>query len=184
LELAARARATDDLPGDLPTSLDTDLLAETPPSSFPNGCHIAEVEVDPETGAVEVARYTVVDDFGTLVNPALVEGQVHGGIVQGIGQVLMELARYDAEGQFLSGSLTAYAVPRAVHIPTIDFASHPVPAATNPLGVKGCGEAGVTGALPAVMSALLDALAPHGVTHLNMPATPETVWRAIDGADG
>ena len=179
LDLAAKVRAIDDLADGLPDSLDTALVVDGPPSSFPNGCHIAEVEVDPETGTVELVRYTVVDDFGTLINPALVEGQIHGGIAQGIGQTLSEMTRYDADGQFLSGSFMDYAVPRADQIPDIAFASNPVPATTNPLGVKGCGEAGVTGAMSAVMNAVIDALAAHGVTHLDMPATPQSVWAAL-----
>jgi aerobic carbon-monoxide dehydrogenase large subunit len=184
LELAARTRSATGLPDTLPTSLDVAEIADVPPPTFPNGCHIAEVEVDPETGVSRTVAYTAVDDFGTLVNPALVEGQLHGGVVQGIGQALFEEARYSTDGALLTGSFMDYALPRADQTPpTIDFASHPVPATTNTLGVKGCGEASITGALPAVMNALLDALAPHGVTHLNMPATPETVWRAINGEE-
>ena len=182
LELAARVRQTTDLPPDLPESLDTALVAEGPPSAFPNGCHIAEVEIDPETGAIELKRYTALDDFGTLVNPMLVEGQVHGGVAQGIGQALLEQAVYDASGQLLTGSFMDYALPRADDVPPIAVGFHPVPATTNPLGVKGCGEAGVTGALPAVMNAVLDALAAHGITHLDMPATPEKIWSALHRA--
>ena len=185
LELAARARSADKLPDGMPSSLDVAEIADAPPPTFPNGCHIAEVEIDPETGVTRIIAYTVVDDFGTLVNPGLVEGQLHGGVVQGIGQVLCEEVRHDESGALITGSFMDYALPRADQTPpTITFASHPVPATTNPLGVKGCGEASVTGALPAVMNAILDALAPHGVTDLNMPATPETVWRAIQAAGG
>lgn len=183
MELARRAREASDLPDDLPANLDASLIADTGPSSYPNGCHVCELEVDPETGAVEIASYVVVDDFGTLVNPMLVEGQVHGGVVQGIGQALMEQAVYDSEGQLLSGSFMDYAMPRADQVPDFGFASHPVPATTNALGVKGCGEAGVTGALPAVMNALVDALAEFGVTHIDMPATPERIWSALRAAD-
>ncbi|HEX6112477.1 MAG TPA: molybdopterin cofactor-binding domain-containing protein, partial [Geminicoccaceae bacterium] len=182
LDLAAKVRGAADLPPDLPKSLDAALVSESPPSAFPNGCHVAEIEVDPETGAVRLDRYTAVDDFGTLVNPMLAEGQVHGGIAQGIGQALLEHAAYDPEGQLLAGSFMDYALPRADAIPPIDVGFHPVPATSNPLGVKGCGEAGVTGALPAVMNAVLDALATCGVRHVDMPATPERIWRALQAA--
>jgi aerobic carbon-monoxide dehydrogenase large subunit len=147
-------------------------VTDSPPSAFPNGCHVAEVEIDPDTGLVEIARYVAVDDFGTLINPMLAEGQVHGGVVQGIGQALMERTVYDGAGQLLSGSFMDYALARADPVPPIEVAFHPVPARSNPLGVKGCGEAGVTGALPAVMNAVLDALAERGVTRFDMPATP------------
>jgi carbon-monoxide dehydrogenase large subunit len=183
LDLATRVRAANDLPDDLPASLDAALISESPPSAFPNGCHVAEVEVDPETGEVRADRYTALDDFGNLVNPMLAEGQVHGGVAQGIGQALLEHAVYDRAGQLLAGSFMDYALPRAQTVPPIEVGFHPVAATTNPLGVKGCGEAGVTGALPAVMNAVLDALATQGVRHLDMPATPERVWRALRAAD-
>ena len=151
--------------------------------SFPNGCHVCELEVDEETGHIDILRYTVVDDFGTLVNPMLVEGQVHGGTVQGIGQALYEGCVYDdSSGQLLTGSFMDYCLPRAADIPAIDFSANEIPCLNNPLGAKGCGEAGATGATPAVISALLDALAPMGVDHIDMPATPERVWRAIRSA--
>jgi carbon-monoxide dehydrogenase large subunit len=152
------------------------------PSAFPNGCHVAEVEVDPETGVVEVVRYDSVNDFGTIVNPLLVEGQVHGGVAQGIGQALLENPVYDENGQPLAGSYMDYAVPRAGDLPMIGFASHPVPAKTNILGVKGCGEAGCAGAMPAVINAVLDALRPLGVRRVDMPATRQAVWEAISRA--
>ena len=182
LDLAARVRRATDLPADLPDGLDVALASESPPSAFPNGCHVAEVEIDPETGNVRLDRYTAVDDFGTLVNPMLAEGQVHGGVAQGIGQALLEHAVYDREGQLLAGSFLDYALPRADTVPPIAVGFHPVPATTNPLGVKGCGEAGVTGALPAVMNAVIDALAARGVRHLDMPATSERIWRALQRA--
>jgi aerobic carbon-monoxide dehydrogenase large subunit len=178
LELAARAR-TADLPPDVPDSLDVALISDTPPSSFPNGCHIAELEIDPETGMTALQRYTAVDDFGVLVNPMLATGQVHGGIAQGIGQALMEATVYDRSGQLVSGSFMDYTMPRAETIPPLAIDYHPVPATTNPLGAKGCGEAGVTGALPAVINAVLDALAQRGVRQIDMPATPERIWAAI-----
>src|SRR5687768_7636497 len=163
-----------------PGALDVSHVTEVIPSAFPNGCHVAEVEIDPETGTIEVVRYSSVNDFGTVVNPLLVEGQVHGGVVQGIGQCFMENAQYDAEGQLLTGSFMDYALPRAGDTPSrIGWESHPVPATTNPLGVKGCGEAGCAGALPSVMNAVVDALRGVGISHLDMPASPQRVWDAI-----
>ncbi|MGH6878955.1 MAG: xanthine dehydrogenase family protein molybdopterin-binding subunit, partial [Rhizomicrobium sp.] len=145
--------------------------------TFPNGCHICEVEVDPETGAAEVVSYHVLDDFGRVINPMLVAGQVHGGVAQGLGQAMMENCVYDAEsGQILTASFSDYALPRAADIPDIHFDYREFPCATHPIGAKGCGEAGTVGALPAVMSAVADAI---GVPHLDMPATPERVWRAL-----
>ncbi len=179
LELAERLRRGLNLPADMPASLDVNLVADSPPSAFPNGCHIAEVELDPETGIIEVVKYSMVNDFGNVVNPLTVEGQAHGGVVQGIGQALMERTYYDEAGQLLSGSYMDYALPRADNAPLFHMESHPVPAKTNPLGVKGCGEAGCAGALPAVMNAVHDALSAYGVRHIDMPATPERVWRAI-----
>jgi carbon-monoxide dehydrogenase large subunit len=166
-----------------PGKLDVSHVTEVIPSSFPNGCHVCEVEIDPETGRVEIARYSSVNDFGHLVNPLLVEGQVHGGVVQGLGQALMEEARYDDTGQLLTGSFMDYALPRAGDLPAaIGFASHPVPATTNPLGVKGCGEAGCAGALTSVMNAIVDALGELGIRHFDMPASPQRVWAAIQQA--
>ncbi len=165
-----------------PEALSAELVAETPPSAFPNGSHVAEVEIDPETGVVRLLRYTAIDDFGTMVNPLLVEGQVHGGLVQGIGQVLGEDATYDADGQLLAGSFMDYAMPRADDLPSFVLGFHSVPATTNVLGAKGCGEAGVTAAPPTIMNAVLDALSPLGISDLDLPATPEKVWRAIEGA--
>jgi len=131
---------------------------------------------------VEVVKYTFVNDFGVVINPLLVDGQAHGGIVQGIGQALLEHTVYDDDGQLLTGSYMDYAMPRAEDVPLFVHASHPVPAKTNPLGAKGCGEAGCAGALPSVMNALVDALSEFGIRHIDMPATPERVWRAIRGA--
>jgi carbon-monoxide dehydrogenase large subunit len=163
-----------------PGKLDVAHVTEVIPSAFPNGCHVAEVEIDPDTGHVEVVRYSSVNDFGTIVNPLLVEGQIHGGVVQGIGQCLMESAQYDAEGQLLTGSFMDYALPRAEDSPArIGWESHPVPAKTNPLGVKGCGEAGCAGAMTSVMNAVVDALRSLGIEHFDMPASPQRVWRAI-----
>jgi carbon-monoxide dehydrogenase large subunit len=148
--------------------------------TFPNGTHVCEVEVDPETGGVEVVSYLVVDDVGTVINPLTLKGQIHGGVAQGLGQVLMEQVAYDpASGQLLSASFMDYAMPRATDLSDITVKSNPVPTKLNPLGVKGAGEAGTVGALPAVMNAILDALAPLGVRSLDMPATADKVWRAI-----
>jgi carbon-monoxide dehydrogenase large subunit len=163
----------------LPESLDTELIHTTAPSSFPNGVHVCEVEIDPDTGVVRTDRYTVVDDFGTIVNPLLAEGQVHGGVVQGIGQALMENIVYDEDGQLLTGSYMDYQLPRAVEIPNIIFDDYPVPATTNVIGAKGAGEAGCSGALSAVMNAVVDALFKFGITNIDMPATPQNIWNLI-----
>jgi carbon-monoxide dehydrogenase large subunit len=179
IELAGKIHTGLQLPPDLPKSLDVADIYDGPPSAFPNGCHIAELEVDPDTGMVEVVKYTFVNDFGVVINPLLVDGQAHGGIVQGIGQALRESTVYDADGQLLTGSYMDYAMPRADDAPFFVNASHPVPAKTNPLRAKGCGEAGCAGALPSVMNALVDALSEYGVRHIDMPATPERVWQAI-----
>ena len=182
MALAERARGRNDLADDVPDGLDVEVIHQTSPSAFPNGCHVCEVEVDPDTGQVQVAGYTVVDDFGVMINPLLVEGQVHGGIAQGLGQALMEHAAYNAEGQPVAGSYMDYALPRAHDVPAFRFGAHSVPAMSNPLGAKGCGEAGCSGALPAVMNAVVDALSVRGVDHVDMPATPARVWAALKAA--
>ncbi len=184
LDLAARLRGATALPEGIPASLDVALVHDGVASTFPNGCHVAEVEIDPETGAAAVVAYTMVNDFGTVINPMLVEGQLHGGIVQGIGQALSEHTVYDENGQLLTGSYMDYGLPRAADAPPFAFHLHQVPATTNPLGVKGCGEAGCAGALTAVMNAVVDALAPLGVRHIDMPATPLRIWEAIEAAKG
>jgi len=181
MDLAAQIGALDTLPEGVPTSLNVALADQSPPSAFPNGCHVAEVEIDPETGVVEVVRYYVVDDFGTLINPMLVEGQVQGGVAQGLGQALLEHTVYGEDSQLITGSFLDYTMPRASDIPTIEFASHPVPALTNPLGAKGCGEAGTTGSLPAIMNAVVDVLRrERGIESFEMPATPERVWAVLN----
>ena len=148
--------------------------------TFPNGCHVAEVEINPETGFVTLVAYAAVDDFGTIVNPMLTIGQVQGGVAQGIGQAMLERTVYDpASGQLLTGSFMDYALPRAADLPGLDIRLHGVPTGANPLGVKGAGQAGAMAAPQAVIAAILDALAPLGVDHIDMPATPERVWRAI-----
>jgi carbon-monoxide dehydrogenase large subunit len=172
-----------DLAKKKPAALDVMHVTEVIPSTFPNGCHVAEVEIDPETGDVEVVRYHSVNDFGTIVNPLLVEGQIHGGVVQGIGQCLMESAQYDETGQLVTGSFMDYALPRSIDVPaSIGWQSHPVPAKTNPLGAKGCGEAGCAGALTSVMNAVVNALSEVGIKHFDMPASPHRVWAAIKKA--
>jgi carbon-monoxide dehydrogenase large subunit len=176
MELAEKLRTGMKLPEGTPDTLDVSHVHEAAPSAYPNGAHVAEVEVDPETGQVEVVKYTMVNDFGTVINPLLVEGQSHGGVVQGIAQALFERVVYSEEGQPLTGSFTDYAIPRASDTPSFTIGYHSVPATTNILGAKGCGEAGCAGSLPSVMNALVDAL---GGKHINMPATPERVWEAL-----
>src|SRR5690242_7676860 len=170
-------------PAQLPPQFELGLSAAgtfaSEPPNYPNGCHVCEVEVDPATGTVEVVRYTAVDDVGRVLNPLLCEGQIQGGVAQGLGQALMELVVYDADGQLVTGSLQDYAMPRASDVPEIESEFVEVLAATNPLGVKGAGEAGATGAPPAIVTALLDALRPSGVEHFDMPATPARVWAAL-----
>jgi carbon-monoxide dehydrogenase large subunit len=177
MELAERLRGGLRLPEGVPVTLDVSHVHEAAPSAYPNGAHVAEVEVDPDTGTVDVVKYTMVNDFGTVINPLLVEGQSHGGVVQGIGQALYEHVVYSEEGQPLTGSFTDYALPRASDTPSFAIGYHSVPAKTNVLGAKGCGEAGCAGSLPSVMNALVDAL---GGKHINMPATPERVWEALN----
>ena len=186
IDLPAVARAARDaanLPEGLTPGLDTYVWNLLDIITFPNGCHIAEVEIDPETGAVALHRYTAVDDFGNLINPMLTIGQVQGGVAQGIGQALLEQTAYDPEsGQLLSGSFMDYALPRADDLPDLDIVLTGVPTNANPLGVKGAGQAGAIAAPQTIISAVLDALAPLGVTHIDMPTTPERVWRAIQEA--
>ena len=172
------------LPPDVPATLDVDHVHESAPSAFPNGCHVAEVEIDPETGITRVVRYTAVNDFGTVINPMLVEGQMHGGVVQGIGQALLERTVFDENGQLVTGSFMDYAMPRADDAPFFSVESRPTPAKTNLLGAKGCGEAGCAGSLPAVMNAVVDALSEFGIRHVDMPATPEKIWALIRAARG
>jgi len=156
----------------------------TPPApTFPNGVHICEVEIDPETGIAKIERYLVVDDFGVVINPLLLAGQVNGGIAQGVGQAMLERTVFDPEsGQLVSGTLLDYALPRADDLPALEFAYNIVPCRTNPLGVKGAGEAGAIGSPPALINAIVDALSDLGIDHIDMPATPEVVWRAIQAA--
>ena len=171
----AREKGRDDL-------LDVAETIKLQAGSYPNGCHLVEVEIDPETGAMVMDRYTVVDDFGTLISPELVAGQVHGGIAQGFGQAVMELAVYDDQGQLLTGSFMDYALPRATDLPYFDIHHAPTITQTNPLGMKGCGEAGTVGSCGAISNAVLDALAPRGVTSVDMPFTPSRIWAWLQEA--
>src|SRR5215469_8881449 len=182
-QVAKAARDPAKLPPGMEPGLDTTHQRVPPAQTFPNGCHIVEVEIDPSTGLVTLERYTIVDDFGRTINPLMLEGQVHGGVVQGIGQALLEHAVYDPDsGQLLSGSFMDYAMPRAGDLPSFDFSTHNVPSTSNPFGVKGAGEAGAVGAPPAVINAIVDALHhKNGTRHIDMPATPPRVWEAVNG---
>ncbi|MGN6571893.1 MAG: xanthine dehydrogenase family protein molybdopterin-binding subunit [Pseudolabrys sp.] len=180
MQLAERVRSGTGVPAG--ASLDVSHVTDAVPGTYPNGVHIAEVEIDPETGNADVVKYTAVNDFGTVVNPMLVEGQIQGGVVQGLGQALLEGVVYDAEGQILTGSFMDYAMPRAHNAPNITVLNRGIPTKTNPVGAKGCGEAGCSGGLPTVANAVIDALADLGVRDLPMPMTPARVWQAIDQA--
>ena len=183
MELADKLRSGLNLPEGVPSTLDIRHVSDGPgASTYPNGCHVCEVELDPDTGVIAVVKYSSVNDFGTVINPMIVEGQLHGGVIQGIGQALMEMTVYDEDGQFLTGSFMDYALPRASDSPEVAVVDHPVPATTNVLGVKGCGEAGCAGSLTSVMNAIADALSEFGIPHMDMPATPYRVWRAIQDA--
>ena len=186
MDLAQKLRdGSANLPPEAPQSLDVSHISDGPgAATFPNGCHIAEVEVDPDTGVVAVVKYSCVNDFGNVVNPMIVAGQLHGGVVQGIGQALMEMTVYDADGQLLTGSFMDYAMPRATDVPDFTLAEHPTPAKTNPLGAKGCGEAGCAGSLTSIMNAVMDALADRGIRHVDMPLTPFRIWQALQKAGG
>ena len=182
--LSIKEIARDSLdPAKLPKGMEPGLSAtaiySAPVNNYPNGCHICEVEIDRETGKTDIVRYSVVDDVGTMLNPMLLHGQIHGGVAQGAGQALMEDIHFDAEGQLVTASFQDYAMPRAHDFCAMAVESNPVPTKTNPLGVKGAGEAGCVGALSAVTNAVVDALSEFGVRHMEMPATPERVWRAM-----
>jgi carbon-monoxide dehydrogenase large subunit len=187
LALAEAARDPANLPAEMPgglsRGLDADAYNDSDVFTFPNGCHAAEIEIDPETGSVTLERYAAIDDYGRLINPMLTVGQVQGGLAQGIGQALLEHTVYDEQsGQLLSGSLMDYALPRADDLPPLDITLAALPTAVNPLGVKGAGQAGCIAAPQTIVHAILDALAPLGIEHIDMPATPERIWRAIRNA--
>jgi carbon-monoxide dehydrogenase large subunit len=174
-------------PGQLPAGVEPGLYEtgtfSPKQDTWPNGCHVCEVEVDPDTGVVDLVRYSIVDDVGTVINPLTLKGQIHGGVAQGVGQALMEQVVYEGgSGQLLTASFMDYAMPRADTFCDLVIASNPVPTKLNPLGAKGAGEAGTVGALPAVINAVVDALAPLGVRDIEMPATSDRVWHAIEAA--
>jgi carbon-monoxide dehydrogenase large subunit len=173
-------------PGKIPEGMEPGLMetATFDPGvpTFPNGAHVVEVEIDPDTGKTEILKYSVVDDVGTVINKLTLEGQIHGGIGQAVGQTLSERIVYDESGQLITGSFLDYGMPRADDMCSFDCANNPVPTPVNPLGIKGAGEAGNVGGLAAIMNAVQDALAPAGVGHIDMPATPEKIWAAIQAA--
>jgi carbon-monoxide dehydrogenase large subunit len=180
IDLAMRVRSLRDLPPDLPATLDSTGEFTAPGLHHPNGSHVCEVEIDPETGKVDVVAYCAVDDVGTIINPLIVHGQIHGGVAQGIGQVLLERIAYEGDGQLITGSLMDYCLPRAGDLPALNVDFHPTPSTKNPIGVKGSGECGVTGSIPAVLNAVNDALARAGAaTAVGLPVTPEKIWRFL-----
>ena len=182
LAVAEAARDPANLPDGMSPGLDADAYNDSDVFTFPNGCHVAEVEIDPETGAVSLECYAAIDDYGRLINPLLTVGQVQGGLAQGIGQALLEHTVYDRQsGQLLSGSFMDYTLPRADDLPPLDVTLAELPTAVNPLGVKGAGQAGCIAAPQTIINAILDALVPLGIEHIDMPATPERIWRAIRG---
>ena len=182
LDLAKALRLATDLPEGMPKTLDNLTVFKASSVNFPNGCHVSEVEVDPETGTVEFIQHTAVDDVGVMLSPTLVEGQIMGGVVQALGQIMGEMLHYDDKGQLLTGSYMDYPMPRADQIPLMVLAHHSVPCTTHPLGVKGAGESGVAGAWPAAVSALLDALRPAGVKQMDLPFTANRIWLALKAA--
>jgi carbon-monoxide dehydrogenase large subunit len=183
-QLAAEAYLAKNLPPGLEPGLEASSFFEPPSCTFPFGTHIVAVEVDRDTGQINIVKYVAVDDCGKQVNPLLVEGQVQGGIAQSIGAALMERTVYDENGQLLTGEFMDYAIPRATDVPEFVLGSTETPSPSNPLGVKGVGEAGTIGATPAIANAVVDALSPLGIRHLDLPFTPERVWRAIQEKEG
>lgn len=179
-EVAADAQVQAKIPAGMEPGLAATAVHTTSVDNYPNGCHICEVEIDRETGVAEIVRYNVVDDVGTVLNPMLLHGQIHGGVAQGAGQALMENIQFDSSGQLVTASFMDYAIPHAHNLSAIHVESNPVPTKTNPLGTKGAGEAGCVGALPAVVNAVVDALTEFGIKHIEMPATAERIWRAIN----
>jgi aerobic carbon-monoxide dehydrogenase large subunit len=178
-EIAVASLEPKNLPKDMEAGLVATAIYNAPVANYPNGCHVCEVEIDQETGKTDIVRYFVVDDVGVVLNPMLLHGQIHGGIAQGAGQALMEDIHFDASGQLVTASFQDYAMPHAHDFPDLEVEANPVPTKTNPLGVKGAGEAGCVGALPAIMNAVVDALSEFGIKHIEMPATPERIWRAM-----
>jgi carbon-monoxide dehydrogenase large subunit len=181
-EIAAAAALGYSLPQGMEPFLDDVTYYDPPECTYPFGTHVCMVEVDRDTGQVKILRYISVDDVGKKINPLIVDGQIHGGVAQGIAQALWEGAVYDENGQLTSGSMMDYAVPKASFFPRFELGSTETPSPNNPLGVKGVGETGTIASTPAVVNAVMDALSPFGITHLDMPLTPERVWRAIQTA--
>jgi carbon-monoxide dehydrogenase large subunit len=179
-EIAFAAWTAHNLPEGMEPGLEAMYVYDPPNFSWPAGAHVAIVEVDTETGAVELLRYIAVDDVGTVVNPTIVQGQIMGGLAQGVAQALYEEAIYDEDGNLLTGNMVSYLVPSAAEFPRWELHSTVTPSPTNPMGVKGVGETGAIASPPAVMNAIVDALAGDGITDIEMPATPERVWRALE----
>ncbi|MDP6087981.1 MAG: molybdopterin-dependent oxidoreductase, partial [Nitrospinota bacterium] len=180
-QIALEAHLATKLPKKMEPGLSATSYFEPSNFTFPFGAHVCMAEVDPKTGAVTIQKYVAVDDCGKVINPLLVDGQVQGGIVQGVGQALYEEVVYDENGQLLSGSLMDYGLPKAEDLPRLDLDRTETPTPVNPLGAKGVGEAGTIGSIPAVVNAVIDALAPFGVTHIDMPLKPEKIWRLCQG---
>jgi carbon-monoxide dehydrogenase large subunit len=178
-DIAKSAADPGKIPEDMEPGLNEDATYTATIMNYPNGCHVCEIEIDPDTGVVDILNYNVVDDVGTVMNPMLLKGQIQGGVAQGLGQALMEIISYDSDGQLITGSFMDYAMPRASDMSYMEVKSNPVPTKTNPLGVKGAGEAGNVGGLPAVMNAVINALHPLGISHIDMPLTAEKLWQAI-----
>ena len=178
-EIALQAWTAHDLPDGMEPGLTSSSVYDPSNFSWPAGTHVAVVEVDTETGSVDLRRYVAVDDVGRVINPMIVDGQIHGGIAQGIAQALFEEAVYDDDGNLLTGSMLSYIVPTAAELPSFELGRTETPSPTNPLGVKGVGETGTIASPAAVMNAVVDALSPYGITDIDMPATPERVWRAL-----
>jgi carbon-monoxide dehydrogenase large subunit len=183
-DIALAANTAWDMPEGVEPGLEASAFFNPSNFVYPFGTHIAMVEVDPETGEIELQRYAAVDDCGPIINPMIVEGQIHGGIVQGVGQALWEAAGYDENGNLVTGSLMDYAIPKAGSFPPFELGKTETPTPVNPLGVKGVGETGTIASTPAVYNAVMDALVPLGVKTIDMPMTPERVWRAIRDAEG
>jgi len=183
-DVALTAYVPHDYPEGLEPGLEETAFYDPKNFTFPAGAHVVEVEIDPDTGVVELVDVCCVDDVGTIVNPMIVEGQMHGGLAQGIGQALLEHCVYDEDGQLVTGSYMNYTMPRAADLPSFKTGHHLTACTHNPLGAKGVGEVGSIGVPPAVINAVVDALADHGVRHIDMPATPERVWRAIRNGQG
>jgi carbon-monoxide dehydrogenase large subunit len=180
-DTAFLAWAAHNLPDGMEPGLEAQHVHDPTNFSWPAGCHIAVVEIDTETGNADLVRYVAIDDVGVVINPMIVDGQVHGGITQGVAQALFEEAVYDDDGNLANGSLTNYLVPSAAELPSYELDRTETPSPTNPLGVKGVGETGAIASTPAVINAVIDALSPYGVTDIDMPASPERVWNAIHG---